>query len=307
MKVAKNILDLVGNTPLLELSRLGKDLPATIYGKCEFINPLGSVKDRTALAMIEAAEKSGELTEGGSILEATSGNTGIGLAFVGALKGYKVTLTMPDGMSLERRKLLKALGAELILTPAHLGMNGAIDKLNEIAKERKNVFIAKQFDNDANPAIHYTTTGPEIDAALDGKVDILVAGVGTGGTLAGISRYFKEKNPDFVSIAVEPKDSAVLSGNEPGPHMLQGIGAGFVPGNIKQGDFTEVVKVGNEDAVKVTRRLAKEEGVFVGISTGANVHAALEVASRPENKGKNIVTILCDFGERYLSTTLFDS
>ncbi|RAP38844.1 cysteine synthase A [Candidatus Marinamargulisbacteria bacterium SCGC AAA071-K20] len=307
MKVAKNILDLIGNTPLLKLSNITKDSLANVYGKCEFINPLGSVKDRTALAMIEAAEKAGDIKKGTLILEATSGNTGIGLAFVGAIKGYKVILTMPDGMSLERRKLLKALGAELVLTPAHLGMNGAIDKLKEIAKEHKNSFITQQFDNEANPTVHYTTTGPEIDSALDGKVDILVAGVGTGGTLAGISRYFKEKNPNFVSIAVEPKDSAVLSGNEPGPHRLQGIGAGFIPGNIKDGDFNEVFKVGNEDAVKTTRRLAKEEGTFVGISAGANVFAALEIAKRPENKGKNIVTILCDFGERYLSTTLFDS
>lgn len=306
MAIAENILDLVGKTPLLNLGNITKDIPAKVYGKCEYFNPLGSVKDRTALAMIEAAEKKGEINKDTLILEATSGNTGIGLAFVGAVKGYKVILTMPDGMSLERRKLLKALGAELVLTPAHLGMNGAIEKLNEIAKERKNVFITQQFNNEANPRVHYETTAPEIDAALSGKVDILVAGVGTGGTLAGITRYFKEKNKNFHSVAVEPKDSAVLSGEEPGPHMLQGIGAGFIPGNIQNGDFDEILPVSNEDAVKMTRRLAKEEGVFVGISAGANVHAALEIAKKPENKGKNIVTILCDFGERYLSTTLFD-
>ena len=300
------IIDAIGNTPLVRLNRISDETGTDIYGKCEFMNPCNSVKDRTALAMIEAAEKEGKLKPGDYILEATSGNTGIGLAFVGAVKGYKIVLTMPESMTLERRKLLKALGVEIVLTPAHLGMSGAIERLNEIAKERGNVFVPNQFDNKANPQIHYDTTGPEINADTEGKLDAFIAGVGTGGTLAGVSRYFKDQKQAVHIIAVEPEDSSVLAGGQAGPHMIQGIGAGFVPGNIKKGDFDDVIAVSNEAAFDMSRRLAKEEGIVLGMSSGANVVAAYEYAKQAANKGKTIVCVLCDFGERYLSTTLYE-
>ena len=302
----KKITDLIGNTPLIELSHLSSQSGATILGKCEFMNPCASVKDRTALALIEAAQKQGVLKPTTTIVEATSGNTGIGLAFVAVTKGYKVVLTMPESMTLERRRLLAALGAKIILTPAHLGMTGAIEKVEELKKEIGDVFVPQQFNNPANPQVHYDTTGPEIVRDTSSEVDFVVAGVGTGGTVAGISRYFKDQNLPIQVIAVEPDDSAVLSGESAGPHMIQGIGAGFVPGNIKQNDFNEIVRVTNEDAFKVTRKLAHLEGVLCGMSSGANVAAALKLAERKENKGKTFVCILCDFGERYLSTTLFD-
>ena len=301
----KKITDLIGNTPLIELSQLSKEVGATILGKCEFMNPCSSVKDRTALALIEAAERDGKLTPSTTIIEATSGNTGIGLAFVAVTKGYKVILTMPESMTLERRKLLSALGAKIELTPAHLGMTGAIQKLDELKAEIGDVFIPQQFNNPANPQVHYDTTAPEIVKDTNSEVDFVVAGVGTGGTVAGISRYFKDKNLDINVIAVEPEDSAVLSGDVAGPHMIQGIGAGFVPGNIKAEDYNAIVKVSNKEAFELTRKLAQKEGVLCGMSSGANVAAALKLAGKKENKGKTFVCILCDFGERYLSTTLF--
>ncbi|RAP30829.1 cysteine synthase A [Candidatus Marinamargulisbacteria bacterium SCGC AG-343-D04] len=301
----KTITDFIGNTPLIHLPVLSSESGATILGKCEFMNPCASVKDRTALALIEDAETKGLLDKDTTIIEATSGNTGIGLAFIAATKGYKVILTMPDSMTLERRKLLTALGAKIVLTPGHLGMVGAIEKMDELKKEHGKVFIPQQFNNEANPQIHFDTTAPEIERDTQGNVDIIVAGVGTGGTVAGIGRYFKTRKPEVQVFAVEPKDSAVLSGEEPGPHMIQGIGAGFIPQNISKDDFHGIVKVSNEDAMKMSQRLAVEEGVLCGISSGANVFASIELASRPENKGKTIVCVLCDFGERYLSTTLF--
>mgnify|MGYP001265111259 CR=1 FL=1 len=306
MAAYKQIADFIGKTPLIYLPTLSHDVGATILGKCEFMNPCGSVKDRAALALIEAAERDGVLNDQTTIIEATSGNTGIGLAFVAATKGYKVILTMPESMTLERRKLLKALGAKIVLTPAPLGMTGALEKARELASEIGNVFIPKQFDNPANPQIHYDTTAPEIMADTNGKIDYFVAGVGTGGTIAGVSRYFKEHKPTVNIVAVEPADSPVLSGGEPGPHMIQGIGAGFIPNNIKTHDYDDLVQVTNEQAFQATRLLAKKEGLLCGISSGANIHATLELAKRHENKGKTFVCILCDFGERYLSTTLFE-
>jgi len=301
----KKITDLIGNTPLIELPYLSKTVGATILGKCEFMNPCSSVKDRTALALIEAAERDGKLKPNTTIIEATSGNTGIGLAFVAVTKGYKVILTMPESMTLERRKLLSALGAKIELTPAHLGMTGAIEKLEDLKAEIGDVFVPQQFNNPANPQVHYDTTAPEIIKDTNSTVDFVVAGVGTGGTVAGISRYFKDNNLDISVIAVEPEDSAVLSGERAGPHMIQGIGAGFVPGNINSTDYNGIIKVSNEDAFDVTRKLAQREGVLCGMSSGANVAAALKLAEKEENKGKTFVCILCDFGERYLSTTLF--
>lgn len=305
MKIAENLTQLIGNTPLVKLSRIVDPALATVVGKCEFFNPCASVKDRAGLAMIEAAEAAGLLDPDTTIIEPTSGNTGIALAFVAAVKGYKVILTMPESMSLERRQLLKALGASIELTPAHLGMKGAIEKAESLAKTMGKTFIPQQFNNAANPDIHRKTTAEEIWADTDGKIDIFVAGVGTGGTITGVGEVLKARNPNIKIIAVEPKESPVISGGQPGPHMIQGIGAGFIPGNLNRDIIDEVILMSNEDAIEMGRRLAKEEGILTGISAGANVAAALQVARRPENKGKLIVTVLCDFGERYLSTTLY--
>ncbi|WP_455383600.1 cysteine synthase A [Salinispira pacifica] len=305
MKV-QSITELIGRTPLLKLRRLTEDLDAEVLVKLESHNPLSSVKDRIGLSMIEAAEKSGKLKPGGTIIEATSGNTGIALAFVGASRGYKVILTMPDTMSMERRRLLKVFGAELILTPGPEGMNGAVARAEEILKNTPGAVLARQFENQANPDIHYRTTGQEIWDDSEGKVDILVAGVGTGGTITGTGRRLKELKPSVEAIAVEPVGSAVLSGDKPGPHKIQGIGAGFVPKVLDRSVVDEVLQVSAEDAGQTSRKLARMEGVLCGISAGANVWAAIEVARRPENKGKTIVTVICDTGERYLSTWLFE-
>jgi cysteine synthase A len=306
MKVADNITDLVGNTPLVRLNRVTSGARAEVYGKCEFFNPLASVKDRIGLAMIDAAERGGLLTPDTVVVEPTSGNTGIALAFVCAARGYRLVLTMPDTMSQERRRLLAALGAELVLTPGAEGMPGAIRKAEEIASQTENTFLPQQFKNPANPGIHRRTTAQEIWRDTDGRVDILVAGVGTGGTLTGVATALKKRKPSFQAIAVEPVGSPVLSGGKPGPHKIQGIGAGFVPDVLRMDLIDEIIKVRHEDAGTISRRLAREEGILVGISAGANVWAAAEVAKRPENEGKVIVTILCDTGERYLSTWLFE-
>ncbi len=306
MPYAQNILDLVGNTPLVKLNKLGSGINATILLKLESFNPMSSVKDRIGLAMIRAAEKAGALKPGGTIVEATSGNTGIALAFAGAALGYKVVLTMPETMSLERRKLLKIFGAELELTPGQLGMRGAVERAKELLKELPGAIEVSQFANPANPEIHYRTTGPEIWEQSGQKVDIFVAGVGTGGTITGAGRYLREKNPGVKLIAVEPDASPVLSGGQPGPHKIQGIGAGFVPEVLDTQLIDEILQISAEDAGATARRLAREEGILAGISAGGNVFAALEVAKRPESAGKTIVTVICDTGERYLSTWLFD-
>lgn len=305
MAILNNALELVGNTPIIRLSKVSKGAVAEVLGKCEFMNPCGSVKDRPALSMIERAEAEGKIDKDTVIIEPTSGNTGIALAFVCAVKGYKLVITMPESMSLERRTLLKALGAELVLTPAHLQMEGAIKEAENQASNYKKSFIPQQFNNPANPDAHARTTAEEIWTATDGQIDGIVTAVGTGGTITGVSRALKAKNPQFFTIAVEPQDSAVLSGGAPGPHMIQGIGAGFVPSNLDRSLVDEVVTVSNDAAMEMTRRLAKEEGILCGISAGANVHAAIEVAKRPQMAGKRIVTTLCDLGERYLSTILF--
>lgn len=297
-----SILDRIGNTPLVKLSTPKGS--ATLWGKLESANPGGSVKDRIAKAMIEQAEKDGLLKPGDVIVEPTSGNTGIGISLVGSIKGYQVVLTMPDTMSMERRRLLGAFGAELILTPGSQGMRGAIAKAEEIAEERK-AFMPQQFCNPANPKVHLETTGPEILRDLDNQVDALVAGIGTGGTITGAGQAIKEKNPDVLIVAVEPSDSSILSGGEPGPHKIQGIGAGFVPDVLNTNIFTEIITVTNEQAMQTARELAREEGVFVGISSGANVFAARQVAAQMK-PGQNVVTVLCDTGERYLSTNIFD-
>jgi cysteine synthase A len=309
-KIYDNIVDTVGRTPLVRLNKVTAGLPATIALKCEFFNPLGSVKDRIGMAMIAAGERDGKINADTVIVEPTSGNTGIALAFVCAAKGYKCILTMPETMSVERRTLLAMLGARLVLTPGSEGMKGAIAKAQEIVDSTPNSFMPQQFNNPANPAIHRETTAEEIWADTDGKVDILVAAVGTGGTLTGVSEVLKARKPGFRAIAVEPVDSPVItqtmSGQpvKPGPHKIQGTGAGFVPNNLHLGIVDEVVTVTNDEAFAMARRLAKEEGILAGISSGANVHAAIEVAKRPENAGKLIVTIGCSTGERYLSTAL---
>ena len=307
MKTYERITDLIGKTPLLKLNNYGKlkELGATIYGKLEYFNPAGSVKDRIAKAMIDEAEAKGALKPDSVIIEPTSGNTGIGLAAVAASRGYKIILTMPETMSIERRNLLKAYGAELVLTEGAKGMKGAIAKAQELAAETLNSFIPSQFTNAANPTAHRNTTGPEIWEDTDGKVDIFVAGVGTGGTVSGVGEYLKSQNPNVKVVAVEPAGSPVLSKGTPGPHKIQGIGAGFVPDTLNTGIYDEIITVENEDAFETGRTLARKEGLLVGISSGAAVWAATELAKRPENKGKIIVALLPDTGERYLSTPMF--
>jgi cysteine synthase A len=315
-RIYNNIVETVGHTPLVRLNKVTAGLPATVALKCEFFNPLGSVKDRIGMAMIEDAEKRGILTKDTVIIEPTSGNTGIALAFVAAAKGYKLILTMPETMSLERRTLLAMLGAKLVLTPGAEGMKGAISRAEALAKETPHSWIPQQFENPANPAIHARTTAEELWSDTDGKIDILLSAVGTGGTITGCVETIKPRKPSFQAIAVEPKDSPVISQTlageplKPGPHKIQGTGAGFVPKNLHLKDaagnpqIVECIQVTNDDAFAMARRLAKEEGILVGISTGANVAAAIEVAKRPENKGKLIVTVACSTGERYLSTAL---
>ena len=307
-RIYKDITEAVGRTPLIALNRFGPAGGARILGKAEFANPLSSVKDRIGVAMINDAEKEGRIEPGKTVLvEPTSGNTGIALAFVAAARGYRLILTMPETMSQERRNMLTALGAELVLTPGPKGMPGAIARAQELAEEIPNAVILQQFDNPSNPRIHRLTTAKEIMDDTGGKVDILVAGVGTGGSITGISEFFKEKRPNFKAIAVEPADSPVLSGGSPGPHKIQGIGAGFVPSVLNTKLVDEIVQVQTADAFAAARRLARTEGILAGISSGGNVHVAHEVASRSENRGKVIVTILCDTGERYLSTPLFQA
>ena len=306
-KIAQRLTDLVGNTPLLELNNYSKNkgLRAHVIVKLEYFNPAGSVKDRVALAMIEDAETKGLLNPGATIIEPTSGNTGVGLAFVAAAKGYKLVLTMPDTMSMERRNLLKALGAELVLTPGADGMKGAIARAEELQASTPGSLILQQFDNQANPAVHERTTGQEIWQDTDGKVDIFVAGVGTGGTVSGVGTALKKHNPKIQVVAVEPEDSPVLSGGKPGSHKIQGIGAGFIPKNYNSAVVDGILQVSNDDAIRTGRELAKYEGLLVGISSGAAVSAATQLAQLPENEGKNIVVLLPDTGERYLSTLLY--
>lgn len=305
-KVYDNILDTIGNTPLVKLNRLTEGLGATVLAKVEFFNPANSVKDRIGKAIVDAAEASGELKPGGTIVEATSGNTGIALALVGAARGYNVVLTMPETMSTERRVMLRAYGAEIVLTPGAAGMQGAVDKANEIVKEREGAILARQFANAANPEVHRKTTGEEIWADTDGQVDVFVAGIGTGGTVTGAGETLKGHNPDIKVFAVEPADSPLLNTGKAGPHKIQGLGANFIPEVLNQKIYEEVLTVSNEDAVATSRELGAKEGILGGISAGANVKAALELAARPEFAGKTIVTVIPDFGERYVSTVLYE-
>ncbi len=306
-RIAKKLTDLIGNTPLLEFANFNKqhEAGANIIGKLEYFNPASSVKDRIAFAMIEDAEQSGALSADSELIEPTSGNTGIGLAFVAAAKGYKLTLTMPETMSIERRNLLKALGANIVLTPGAAGMKGAIAQAEELKEGNPKAVILQQFANPANPAIHKKTTAEEVWKDTDGKVDIFIAGVGTGGTVSGVGEVLKKYNPQVKIVAVEPADSPVLSGGTPGPHKIQGIGAGFIPKTYNNEFVDQIFQVGNDDAIRTSRELARSEGLLVGISSGAAVYAALQLSKLPENKGKNIVVILPDTGERYLSTALY--
>lgn len=305
-KILNSIVEATGQTPLIKLNRLDEGLPGNVAVKLEFYNPAGSVKDRIGRAIIDAAEKSGELKPGGTIVEGTSGNTGIALAMVGAARGYRVILTMPETMSAERRVLLRAYGAQIVLTPGTEGMRGAVEKAKEIVATTENAILASQFSNEANPAIHYNTTGPEIWEATDGKIDIFVAGIGTGGTISGTGKYLKEQNPDVKVVAVEPKDSPLLSEGRVGPHKIQGLGANFVPDTLDRGIYDSVTPVSAEDAMRTSRLLATQEGILGGISSGAAVWAALEEAKKSENKDKLIVAIVPDFGERYISTALYE-
>jgi cysteine synthase A len=307
MKIASNILELIGNTPIVKINKLTEECYAEVFAKLEFFNPSSSVKDRIALAMIEDAEKNDKINKDTVIIEPTSGNTGIGLAMVCAVKGYKLILTMPESMSIERRNILKAFGAQLELTPAAKGMKGAIDRAGELSKEYSSSFIPMQFSNPVNPEIHRKTTAEEIWNDTEGKIDILVSGVGTGGTITGVSEIIKKRKPGFKAIAVEPSDSPVLSGGKPSPHKIQGIGAGFIPEVLNLNIIDEIITVTNNDAIETAKRLIKEEGIFCGISSGANAYAALQVAKRKENKGKMIVFMVCDTAERYLTTDLFNS
>jgi cysteine synthase A len=304
-RISSSITDAFGNTPLVRLNRVTDGAEATVLAKLEFYNPSSSIKDRIGIAIVDAAEKAGALQPGGTIVEGTSGNTGIALAMVGAARGYKVILAMPETMSTERKMLLKAYGAELVLTPGSEGMRGAVAKAVEIAESTPGAILAKQFENEANPAIHRATTGPEIWNDTDGAVDIFVSGVGTGGTITGAGGYLKEQKPGLQVVAVEPKESAILNGGAPGPHKIQGIGANFVPDNLDRSIYDEVIDVDITQSVEMARRLGAEEGILGGISSGATVHAAVQLAKRPENAGKTIVVIVASFGERYLSTVLY--
>jgi cysteine synthase len=305
-KTYDSVVQAIGDTPMIRLNRIIPAGQATVFAKCEFFQPLNSVKDRIGVSMIEAGEREGKVKKDTVIVEPTSGNTGIALAFVCAAKGYKLILTMPESMSIERRALLRFMGAELVLTPASEGMKGAIAKASELVEKTPNAWMPQQFDNPANPAIHEKTTGPEIWEDSGHNIDAIVAGVGTGGTITGVARYIKPKNPNFKAIAVEPVDSAVISGGKPGPHKIQGLGGGFIPRNLDTSLLDETITVSNEESFQMARRLAKEEGIVAGISSGANVSAAAKVAARPEWKGKRIVVILPSLGERYLSTPLFE-